>query len=716
MILKSIILTLFRVFRNRGDEITGLTPKITNTRRYIIMGGNTKARLNMRITLILFAVIPLIAVAIAIGLVMIKSSKKELKNYNHDSLVQVVEGVGNSFDTIVDKNEQILKACSSAPVFREALQNPGDADLAAKAQQYTLDYFGALNGWEGLYLADWNSQVLTHPNEGVIGMVLREGDSLTGLQNNMMSADNGVFNTGIMQSPASGQLIMSMYTPVIIDGEPAGFVGGAFYVQDIAAQISDVSGLNLSSAYIYYVDRDGTMLYHPDPEKIGKPVENEAVKGLVAQVADGQHPDPDIVEYKYKGKIKYAGYYIGANEAYIAVLTADEDDVLSSIKNIRLIAFVIGIMSIILFSVMAALVERLISVPIIRISESIDRLSTGDVTTDCNAKTHIKETLSLLHSFHALRDALSSSIGSVKNAAGMLDQSIINVDSMTSNNVESVSQINTAINEVAQTSQAVASSAQVMAEKAANLGDDIEILNENVHDLYTASQTIKNANDDATECMRSVYDGANESVRAMHEIGSKINETNSAISDIGTAIQAIESIAAQTNLLSLNASIEAARAGEAGRGFAVVADEIRSLADSSADSAKEIKQIIENVVELSTGTVEISNRVFEVINKEQADIERAQEKFEVLSDSVEASISGIETIRQMTVTLDGIKVELANSTTDLGAISEELGASAEEVAASCQTVNEACLDTQRSANEMKDVNEDMSRAIEYFTL
>ena len=265
-----------------------------------------KITLDMRLTLIAFALVPMILSVIIVSIVLINTSSKELKDSVRSSMGAVVEKTGEAFDYSTAYSCEVIKAYATAPIIQEYLKNPTNSLIADEAEQYTIDFFNSLEGWEGIYLADWNSQVLAHPAPPVVGKVMREGDRLTELQN-MMLANDGVTNVGIITSPASGELIQSFYYPVFdAAGSPIGYVGAGTFVHSVVANFSDVKTLGMDSAYIYFVDPTGIMLYHPDESKIGNMAENDAVKGLVAKMAAGEHPAPDCVEYKYKGAMKYA--------------------------------------------------------------------------------------------------------------------------------------------------------------------------------------------------------------------------------------------------------------------------------------------------------------------------------------------------------------------------------------------------------------------------
>ena len=677
--------------------------------------GQKKSKLSFYKVLNMYALIPLITVAVAMGISAIVISNQQLKMHINNSMISTVKQIGTAFDYSTQITKTTMAEYASAPVIQEYLKNQSDAGLAEKAEQYTLDFFGNLEGWEGIYLANWDSKVLTHPAPPVIGKVMREGERLEELRNAMLNAD-GVYNVGIINSPASGELIMSLYMPIYDGDTPIGYVGAGTFVNDVATKFADISALGLSTAYTYFVSPDGTMLSHPNPDKIGQPVENEAVKKLVADLANGIHPEIDCIEYMYKGIAKCASYYVDDEENYIAVVTADETDITASTKHIRNSVLVVVLIGVLLFGSASIVYASIIGKPLVLLCKATEKLSEGNVSVRCDAKSNIREIATVISSFQKLTAALSDSIGNVVESAASLREAIVSVDEMTAGNVESVSQINDAINEVSATSQTVAENAQHMADKNMVLERNVEDLNENVVILLDAAQTIKTVNTEASECMKSVYEGSKDSVRAIQNISTKINDTNKAVESISKAVVAIESIASQTNLLSLNASIEAARAGEAGRGFAVVADEIRSLADSSAESAQEIKVIIESIMTLSGETVEISDQVTNVISKEQADIEATQKKFNELLEAIDNSLAEINKIKGMTVSLDTVKNDMVTAITELSAVSEELGASAEEVAASCHIVTDACTDTQASTEEMRAINEHMTDAIQFFKI
>ena len=117
----------------------------------------------------------------------------------------------------------------------------------------------------------------------------------------------------------------------------------ALAAASLSEMFHDVHIKGAESSYAYITDAQGTMLYHPTAEKIGQPVENEVVKGLVGEIAQGRTPEPDIITYDFKGVMKYASYYVGGNGNYILVITADESEIFSKVDLMMLRSYISGI-------------------------------------------------------------------------------------------------------------------------------------------------------------------------------------------------------------------------------------------------------------------------------------------------------------------------------------------------------------------------------------
>ena len=663
--------------------------------------------------LLAFVLIPLLICTVVLSAVTITINSKAMKESTSNSLVTTVTETGIAFDYATETDKKILQTYADAPVIREYLADQENVELAAKAEKYTLDFFGKLEGWEGLYLANWGTKVLTHPTQAVIGKVLREGDGLKELQNAMAGAD-GVLDGGIMESPASGKIVLSLYYAIYDGDTPVGYVGGAVFVNELAAKFSDVSSLGLSSAYTYFVSHDGVMLHHPDETKIGSPAENDAVKGIVSKLQAGETLKPGFAEYNYKGAQKYAGYYVGND--YVAMLTADESEILKASQSTAVTSIAISAGMMIVFIILGIVFSRKISKPFGQISKATTELAKGNVGSDVEIQSNIRETNEIADATKVLQSALRDSIVEVKNSAKSLDATIYEVTEQTNDNAERIGQINVAIDEVAQTSQSVAENAQKMSEQADNLGLAIDTITDNIKALKISADTIAVNNDAASEQVQTVMDSSKESVKAISDITAKIMETNEAIKGISDCVVVIEEISEQTNLLSLNASIEAARAGEAGKGFAVVAEEIRKLADTSAESSKKIQEIIYSVSLISKDTVEYAERVTAMTAEEQEYILDTQAKFTELSVAVNNSLAQISNIKELADSLSDIKRKLVDATCDLGAISEELGASAQEVSASCNLVAVSCDETKDRTENMQSLDSQMIEAIDFFKI
>lgn len=665
--------------------------------------------------LLLLVLVPTITVSISLSIVMYNMTSREIRDSMNNSMVSYITEMGIAYDNTTETAKTIMRTFASNPDVISYLKNQDDTELGEKVQEYTKNYFGQLDGWEGIYLASWESKVLSHPTDSVVGRVMREGDRLKQLQDSMLSSD-GVYNVGIINSPASGQLIMSMYMPVMDGNVPLGYVGAGTYVHDNIRPLDNADNIGLESAYTYVVDNHGTILYHPDSGKVGGMSENEALLEVLANLGNADSKKTGTISYVYNGVKKHAAYYVGEEQHYVAVFTADDREILTNTKrNLNIMVISAGVL-ILFFSALAFIISKLIVKPLKKMVKVIEALSKGNTDVNTDVRTMVTESRNIRDSATDFKGALREALGAVKNASLVLKDSIDDVRAKTVDNTDKVNQINTAISEISQTSQNVAQNAQDITEQTITLSDKIDILFKNVAELDKSAGLIKTNNENAAAQMSIVMAAAQSSVDAVDGIAEKIQETNLAIDEISKCVSVIEEISSQTNLLSLNASIEAARAGEAGKGFAVVAEEIRHLSDSTAESAQEIKQIIEKVVKLSEVTVDYANKVVRTTEEEQQNISDTQQQFAILSDAVTNSLDNIYDIKNVTDILENIKSHLVTATSNLGAIAEELGASAQEASANCHTVAQTCNDTELSTRMMQKADKDMMDDIEFFKL
>ncbi len=475
----------------------------------------------------------------------------------------------------------------------------------------------------------------------------------------------------------------------------------------------------VESSYVYVAAKDGSMLYHPDEGKIGKPVENAVVKSACADLQAGKRVDSGVITYDYKGEVKYAALYISEYQEFVLVVTADQGEIMQPIKKVNMF----GAGGIILATVICIVVGYLWATAIVRpitcMTNMTLKISEMDFRED-EASERLNqrkdEIGAMSRAVSILRERLVSVVKNIRSESEVLRGAADDLNRGASETANTMSQVENAVSDISQGAVAQAEETQAATESVMAMGSMVEDTNSVVQQLVQNASRMKDAGDNAKDILLQLSEVNTKAEEYIDIIAKQTDTTNESAKKISEAAAMITEIAEQTNLLSLNASIEAARAGEQGRGFSVVASQIQKLAEQSNESARQIGTIISVLLQDSKRAVEIMKDV-KVSMKEQSEyVGRTDGVFGEIREEVDASVEAMHYILKKTNEMDDTRCKVVDGVQSLTAIAEENAAGTEETSASVTEISAVVADISKKSEELRRIAETLERDMNTFKI
>ena len=370
--------------------------------------------------------------------------------------------------------------------------------------------------------------------------------------------------------------------------------------QDLEELLKDVQIEGISSCYTYVVNTDNIQVYHKRPGKTGTLVINEIIKQLNADIKNNKsYQHSAIISYVDENGIsKYAAYAVSDTTKWVTVVAGYEKDAMQNINMIQTNSIAVLVVLVIVIMVIGYVLSLKITKPIATMTDTIKDIAAFNFTKSDKLSMlqhRSDETGEMARQIFNMEENLQQIVTSIKEMSVQMSQNAVNLVKVTET-------INQASEDNSATSEELAASMEETSATATTVDSNIGSILSNTEVIDKESQNgVAMANEINSRAMnmnRNAVDSSNKTMDIYNDVKVKTKqaiEQSKAVDKVNVLAAAIQEIADQTSLLSLNASIEAARAGEAGKGFAVVAGEIGQLASQSTSTVTSIMKIVNEV-------------------------------------------------------------------------------------------------------------------------
>ena len=637
----------------------------------------------IRTKLLLYIVPTVVVAVVALSAISFILSKNSLTKSATNELESSIANQADNIESWLDENMEFFTTVK----YGIETQQPTEDEL-----QLILDSFYGYNSSspEGLYIGTASGRLYTASDSSYSTSNVTEE---TFYKQGITRVEMGY---GTAYTNSNGEKVISA-SGILNDGsEEIKVIAADVALNDITVIVN--SGVKMDEARSILIDRtNNTILADIDTGRLGSEIttsnSDALLAGIATAIAERDYSTDTIGDYMVT-------YDEIDNTDWLLVSYIKTSTILSDVTMLASLLIFVAVIAIVIIIVSIIFIVSKVIAPLSAITENISAMSSGDFTINVKAESDDeigvmgRKVGEFVASMRKMLASINDESVKLKEQSDSSDEVARRMYDASMSQSEAMKQLNETVDQLAEAVNDIAQNATVLAGVVADTRENSNQAEESMKETVDISQRGREDMEKLSSAMADIQDANNRLVESINKVGDASEEITNIVGIIGE-------IAEETNLLSLNASIEAARAGEAGKGFAVVATQIGKLAQTSAESAQNITNLINEVHTLIEEAVGQAQNSADSIQQNSERIAVAVETFDKIYANINTSNKLIEAMITDIQKVDDVA-------TNVAAISEEQAASADEILATSENMVEQADNITKSSQDVADNSHELA--------
>lgn len=425
---------------------------------------------------------------------------------------------------------------------------------------------------------------------------------------------------------------------------------------------------------------------------------------VYAKVEKGQRVF--LSDFPVEDKICYVYYEPLKNSdgsVFGAVEVAEECDKVQTTINKQVRQLVLlSILIVVAVCAISLLSSRQTVQKMLRIKRFLDRIIEGKLDHKVHQKTlrSNDEIGDIYRSCVELQETFRKMVGGIKESSDSLKVSADELSDTAQKNTSMALKVHQSVLTISERAKDQAESTEDALGSVDTINVQMEQILVEVEAMAKKAEEMSRKEKESEEIIAELSLSSDDTKTSVLKATGQITLMYDAVNDIHKAVELIQSIADETDLLSINANIEAARAGEAGKGFAVVADQINKLAIQSNNSSMDIQKMLERVTQITQSMVDVMNEVCSNMDVQQEKLVMTREAYQIIADGVEQSRTNMGNIREKVVVLNASGSDISDAVGELSSSADDNAKTASDTMGVVNDMNATMQQVQSSSEEL----------------